>query len=125
MVNQPFNKPNNTGFTHLLNAARFSGRGLKAAVLNEAAFRQELLLLAVLLPTGAWRADSVGEFVLLLCACLLLLVIELLNSAIEAVVDRIGTEQHKLSGMAKDYGSAAVMLAVLGVGIIWGYIVLG
>lgn len=107
-----------------MNAMRFSYQGLKAAFAKESAFRQELLLFALLLPTGAWYADSPGELVMLICACFLVLAMELMNSAIEAVVDRIGIDQHKMSGMAKDYGSAAVLMALVILGIIWGYLVL-
>ena len=118
-------KPGGTGVRHLLNATRFSLKGLHSALLRESAFRQELALFLILLPTGAWCADSAGEFVALVCACLLVLSAELMNSAVEAIIDRVGTEYHELSGRAKDYGSAAVMMTLILVAVIWLYIVLG
>ena len=118
-----FNKKNNTGMTHLLNATRFSLAGLKSAFRHESAFRQELMAFAILVPTGAYLASSLGQVVGLLCACCFVLSVELLNSAIEAAIDRIGTEYHELSKLAKDYGSAAVMISLVMVGIVWAYIV--
>jgi diacylglycerol kinase (ATP) len=118
-----FNKENNTGMTHLLNATRFSLAGLKSAFRHESAFRQELMAFSVLLPTGAYLASSLGQAVGLLCACCFVLSVELLNSAIEAAIDRIGTEYHELSKLAKDYGSAAVMISLVMVGSVWAYIV--
>lgn len=75
------------------------------------------------LPSGAWFAPSVGPFVALLCACLFVLVVELLNSGIEATVDRVGLEHHHLAKQAKDYGSAAVMMSLIIVAILWLYVV--
>lgn len=118
-----FNKKTNTGVTHLLNATRFSLAGLKSACRHESAFRQELVALGILFPSGAYLASSLGQVVGLLCACCFLLSVELLNSAIEAAIDRIGSEYHELSKLAKDYGSAAVMMSLVMVGIIWSYIV--
>ena len=118
-----FNKKTNTGLTHLLNATRFSLAGLKSAFRHESAFRQELMAFAILLPPGAYLASSLGQAVALLCACCFVLSVELLNSAIEAAIDRIGTEYHELSKLAKDYGSAAVMISLVMVGIVWAYIV--
>ena len=118
-----FNKKTNTGLTHLLNATRFTLAGLKSACRHESAFRQELLAFAILLPSGAYLASSLGQVVGLLCACCLVLSVELLNSAIEAAIDRIGTEYHELSKLAKDYGSAAVMISLVMAGIVWSYIV--
>ncbi len=124
MPEQPFNKTTNTGLPHLLNAMRFSYQGLKRAYQEESAFRQELLLIALLVPSGAWFADTLGELLLLCCASFLLLAMELMNSAIEAVVDRMGVEQHPMSGKAKDYGSAAVCMTLLLLGMVWGYLLL-
>jgi len=118
----PFDKSANTGLRHLINATRFSAAGLKSAFINESAFRQELFIFAFLLPTGAWLADSAGSVLALVCACLLVLCIELLNSGIEATVDRIGLERDELAKNAKDYGSAAVLMALLIVGCIWLFI---
>jgi diacylglycerol kinase (ATP) len=117
-----FNKKTNTGLAHLLNATRFSLAGLRIALRHESAFRQELLAFAILLPTGAYLSSSLGQVVALLCACCFVLSVELLNSAIEAAIDRIGTEYHELSKLAKDYGSAAVMISLIMVGIVWAYI---
>ena len=117
-----FNKKTNTGLAHLLNATRFSLAGLRIALRHESAFRQELLAFAILLPTGAYLSSSLGQVVALLCACCFVLSVELLNSAIEAAIDRIGTEYHELSKLAKDYGSAAVMISLIMVCIVWAYI---
>ena len=114
-----FDKASNTGLRHLINATRFSWQGLKAAVQRESAFRQEIALIFVLIPPGIWIADSLLEFVLLMAVCLLVLVIELLNSAVEAAIDRIGNEQHPISALAKDYGSAAVMISLVIVAMVW------
>ena len=120
-----FNKEDNTGLRHLLNATRFSLQGLKAAFISESAFRQELVLIGVLLGTAVYVESSLRELVLLLCLSLFILMVELINSGIEAVVDRIGPEHHEKSKLAKDYGSAAVMLALAITGIVWAFIVLG
>ncbi|SHM31580.1 diacylglycerol kinase [Vreelandella subglaciescola] len=112
-------KPRHTGLTHLLHSTRYSLKGLTAAFRHEAAFRQEVFLCALLLPLAVWLGQSVAEVLLLVGSCVLVLVAELLNSAIENVVDRIGTEHHELSGRAKDIGSAAVMLALLFAGLTW------
>lgn len=112
-------KPGATGIVRIINAAGYSWRGLSAAWKNEAAFRQEVMLTALLAPVAVYFAGSGVELALLLGSLLLVLVVELLNSAIEAVVDRIGPEIHPLAGQAKDMGSAAVLLAMLTAFIIW------
>jgi len=122
MSEQPFDKKENKGLRHLVNATRFSLQGLQNAFVREPAFRQELLLFALVLPSGAWYADSLGVFIALVCACLLVLAVELLNSGIEAAVDRSGLEHHDMAGLAKDYGSAAVMVSLFIVAAIWFYI---
>lgn len=114
-----FDKSANTGFRHLINATRFSCQGLIAACRHESAFRQELALAILLIPPGIWISRSTFDFAILMAVILLVLIIELLNSAIEAVVDRIGPEQHAMSGLAKDYGSAAVMISLLLAAMIW------
>lgn len=119
MTEPEFDKTDNTGIRHLLNATRFSLQGLKTAFMNESAFRQELAALVIVLPTGVWFADSLGWAVALISACLLVLLVELLNSGIEAAVDRIGAEYHELAGNAKDFGSAAVMLSMVIAGTVW------
>lgn len=123
MTEQYFDKAENTGFKHLINATRFSLEGLRSAVERESAFRQELLMFLLVLPSGAWFAESLGIFVALLCACFLVLTVELLNSGIEAAVDRVGMEHNDMAKLAKDYGSAAVMMSLFIVAAIWAYIV--
>lgn len=112
-------KPEHTGWRHLVRSTRYSLKGLKAAFRNETAFRQELCLCLVMLPLALWIGRTPIEWILLIGSCLLVLIVELLNSAVENVVDRIGTEHHELSGRAKDIGSAAVMLALMLAGITW------
>ena len=112
-------KPGNTGLKRIINAAGYSWAGLKAAFTHEAAFRQELVLCLILIPAGLWLTQSGIERALLIGSLLLVLIVELLNSAIEAVVDRFGGEQHELSGRAKDIGSAAVFVALLNAAVIW------
>ena len=115
-------KPGATGLKRIINATGYSWKGLKAAFKHESAFRQELLLFVLLLPVAVWFAESGIEFVMLLGSLILILIVELINSGIEAVVDRFGGEMHKLSGRAKDIGSAAVMLTLINAAIIWGVI---
>ena len=103
------------GLRRLINATGYSMKGLSAAYRNEAAFREEVLLACVLIPC----ALLLGETVLLIGSVLLLMLVEILNSAIEAVVDRIGPELHPLSGRAKDLGSAAVFIAMIILGVTW------
>lgn len=104
---------NKKGTERLVNAIIFSMAGFKATWQNEEAFRQEVIVFIIASPLAIWLADNTIEIVLLIGSIGLVLLIELLNSAIEAVVDRIGTEHHELSGRAKDIGSAAVMLSIL------------
>ncbi|WP_394132160.1 diacylglycerol kinase [Shewanella maritima] len=117
-------KPANYGLKRILRASKFSAKGLKAAWVNEAAFRQELLLACVLLPI-AWLIEiTTVERLLLTMTVFIVLIVELINSAIEAVVDRISDEIHPLSGRAKDIGSAAVMVSLILGGITWASILL-
>jgi diacylglycerol kinase (ATP) len=115
-------KPKHTGFRRLYHATRFSLQGLKAAFVGEAAFRQEVIGVALLLPWVFWLSITPLEKAFLLATLLLLLVVELLNSAIEAAVDRMGSEQHLLSGQAKDMASAAIFVTLLLVVATWGLI---
>ena len=115
-------KPGVTGLKRIINAAGYSWSGLKATFKHEAAFRQELLLCCILSPIAIYLVTSAVELSLLLGSLFLVLIVELLNSAIEAVVDRFGGEHHELSGRAKDIGSAAVLLALFNVLVIWGLI---
>jgi diacylglycerol kinase (ATP) len=111
--------PGNTGLTRIIKAAGYSWAGFKAAFRHEAAFRQELGLCTILIPLGTWLGGSGVERALLISSLLLVLVVELVNSALEAVVDRFGGEHHLLSGRAKDLGSAAVFTALLNALVIW------
>ncbi|MBT7442568.1 MAG: diacylglycerol kinase [Methylococcales bacterium] len=113
-----------TGLKRLINAWHYSWAGLRATYREEEAFRQETVLAVVLIPLAIWLADTSIELVLLIVSVLFLLLTEVLNSAIEAVVDRFGGEQHELSGRAKDMGSAAVLIAMLMVAVTWGCILL-
>ncbi len=110
----------NKGLRRLLLAGGYSIKGLRAAWCQEAAFRQELILCLVLIPIALWLDFSVMERLLLIAVLILVLVVELLNSAIEAAIDRIGPELHELSGRAKDLGSAAVLLSLLLAVGVWG-----
>lgn len=107
----------NTGITRIFKAFGYSAKGLKAAFAGEAAFRQECLLAVLFIPLAIYLPLSAVETVLLVSLTLAILVVELINSAIEAVVDRFGEEWHELCGNAKDMGSAAV-LVMIG---IWAY----
>ena len=100
-------------------AAGYSVSGLKAALVNETAFRQEMALFVLLAPLGLWLGRDGVERSLLVGSLVLVLVVELLNSAVEAAVNRIGNEPHELSGRAKDIASAAVLLSLLLVALVW------
>jgi len=108
-----------TGFKRLVNATRYSFAGLAAAARHEDAFRQELLLAAVLVPLGLWLGDDGVERALLVGTVLMILVVELLNSAVEATVDRVSLDDHNLAKRAKDMGSAAVMVALACAVAVW------
>lgn len=112
----------NTGITRWVKALGFTWLGLKATYKHEEAFRQEVFLLLFSTPLAIWLANTAVEMVIMIGSVLLLLIVELLNSAIEAVVDRFGGEIHELSGRAKDMGSAAVFVAMVNVAVIWGVI---
>ncbi len=113
---KPENKAN---FARVVRAAGYSMKGLKAAYLNEAAFRQEIWCSIILIPLAFYFGDGVIEKILLVGSVFLVLIAELLNSAVEAVVDRIGSEYHELSGRAKDIGSAAVFMAMVLLVLTW------
>lgn len=112
-------KPGKTGLKRLIDATSYSFKGIAACWRNESAFRQEVLLVAVLLPLSFGVAASIEQWLLLILPLLLLLLVELLNSAVENIVDRIGHEHHELSGRAKDMGSAAVLVCLLMAGLSW------
>ena len=113
------------GLTRVLRAMGASLRGLAGAFREEAAFRQELAFAALVIPLGAWLGHSGIERALLIGPMLLILIVELLNSAIEATVDRIGFEQHALAGLAKDIGSAAVLMSFVLLTAVWLLVLLG
>ncbi|MDC0948302.1 diacylglycerol kinase [Gammaproteobacteria bacterium] len=100
-------------------AAKNSVRGLRDAFANEGAFRLDVLLVVILTPFALWLPDHWGERAILLMAAMLVLIVELLNSAVEYTVDRISLERHELSRIAKDIGSAAVFLSLLTLGLVW------
>lgn len=108
-----------TGLTRIINAGGYSWLGFKAAYKNEAAFRQELWLCLLLMPVALYFGETLMDKAILISSLLFILIVELLNSAIEAVVDRIGDEVHELSGRAKDMGSTAVFIAIVMAVIIW------
>ncbi|GAJ72185.1 diacylglycerol kinase [Vibrio sp. JCM 18904] len=120
---QESGKPGNTGLKRIVKATGYSIQGLKAAFKHEAAIRQELALLSIAVIL-AWLVDvgMVERILMIGGVVVLVLIVELVNSAIEAVVDRIGIERHELSGRAKDIGSAAVMVALAFAAFTWLYI---
>ena len=115
-------KPGKTGLTRIVNAFGYSMQGIRAALKHEAAFRQEMVLAIILIPLAFFITQDVIKLVLLITTPLLVLVVEILNSAIEAVVDRFGEEHHELSGRAKDMASAAVFFSLVIVAVVWGLI---
>jgi len=115
---------NAKGFKRLINACFFSAAGFKATWTHEEAFRQEVLLFLVTTPLAIWLGHNNIEKLLLIGSMVLVLLVELLNSAVEAVVDRVGFEHHELSGRAKDIGSAAVTTSLVWAAITWALILL-
>lgn len=113
-------KSPHSGLKRVIYAAGYSWKGFKSTWKHEAAFRQEVILVMVLAPFAFWLGETASERAILLGVLLIVLVVELLNSAIESVVDRIGDEYHKLSGRAKDQGSAAVFLSFFVAFVVWG-----
>jgi len=111
-----------TGARRLVNAFFYSCNGLADAFRNESAFRQEVLLAAVLIPLALWLHVAPVERALLIACVLLVLVVELLNTSVEAAIDRIGFERHSLSKRAKDIGSAAVLVSLLLLAAVWGVV---
>ncbi|HEX2494814.1 MAG TPA: diacylglycerol kinase [Steroidobacter sp.] len=118
-------RPKPSGVRRLWLAFANSWQGFKGAFRAEAAFRQETAVAAVLLPLGAWLGQTPVEKALLISSVLLVLIVELVNTAIEAVVDRIGLERHQLSGLAKDVGSTAVLLSFAVLVAVWGLLLFG
>jgi diacylglycerol kinase (ATP) len=113
------------GFTRVFRACGATWRGLAGAFREEEAFRQELAMALVVIPLGLWLGHSGIERALLIAPMLLILTVELVNSAIEATVDRIGFERHALAGLAKDIGSAAVFMSFVLLGTVWLLVLLG
>ena len=113
-----------TGLRRVWNAFFYSVAGLKSAWRHEDAFRQESILAVLLMPLAFLLADAALERALMIAVVLLVLIVELVNSAIEATVDRISLENHDLAKRAKDIGSAAVLIALLNVVVVWGLILL-
>jgi diacylglycerol kinase (ATP) len=111
-----------TGFTRLFRAFGASWKGFAGAFREEAAFRQELALAVVVIPLGLWLGTSGIERALLIAPMFIVLIVELINSAIETTVDRIGLERHALSGLAKDIGSAAVFTSLALLVVVWALI---
>ena len=114
-----------TGLKRILNAAGYSWDGLRAAFCGEAAFRQLVLINTVLVPLAFFLDVSRGERAVLVLVCMLALIVELLNSAVEAAIDRISLDRHPLSKNAKDMGSAAQLVALSMISLVWGIVLLG
>jgi len=115
-------KPGKTGIARIIAATGYSWKGLKAAWKHEAAFRQELMLAIIGLPLAFYLAENRFELLWLILPLFILVIAELVNSAIEAAVDRISDEHHELSGRAKDIGSAIVFIALILLAVIWGLV---
>lgn len=118
-MTQKMNKPDRKGLARIVAATRYSIKGLQAAYRNEEAIRQELLAGIVVIPLAFVIAENGVELALLLGSAILIFLMELINSAIESVVDRISLEHHPLSGQAKDIGSALVMVGLLLFAVVW------
>lgn len=114
-----------TGLRRLINALGYSLAGLKAAYKNEDAFRQETVMATVLIPLALYLGTSPMMRAMMIGAVLLVMIVELLNSSIEATVDRISLENHRLAARAKDIGSAAVLMSLVNLAVVWGLLLLG
>ena len=112
----------NNGLKRLVLATKYSWQGFKAGWKNEEAFRQEVVLAAVLIPLALFLDAGMVQTILMIGSVILVMIVEILNSAIEAVVDLVTEEKHELAGRAKDMGSTAVMLALINVTVVWGII---
>lgn len=112
-----------TGLRRLIDATRYSMQGIAAALRHEAAFRQEALLAAALIPIAlVLDVGGIGR-AMMIASVLLVLIVELLNSAIEAAVDRVSLEHHPLAKRAKDFGSAAVLISLVNAGVVWALVI--
>ena len=127
MTSSPQESPHKgkTGLKRVWNAFFYSLEGFKAAWKHEDAFRQEAILALILIPLALLLTDVALERALMIASVLLVLIVELINSAIEATVDRISLENHQLAKRAKDIGSAAVLIALVDVLVLWGLVLLG
>lgn len=114
-----------TGLRRLLNAFGYSMAGFKAAFKNEDAFRQEVMMAVILLPLAVYLGKTGMQTALMIACVLLVMIVELLNSSIEATVDRISLENHQLAKRAKDIGSAAVLLSLINLVVVWGLLIFG
>lgn len=112
-------KQTQRGLRRLFSAAGYSWSGLRSCWTNEEAFRQEVIVCLTGIPLALWLGESGAERALMIASLIVLLIVELLNSAVECVVDRVGLERHELSKQAKDIASAAVLLAILQVPMVW------
>jgi diacylglycerol kinase (ATP) len=110
------------GVARIIAATANSMKGFRAAWTNEAAFRQECFLLCIFFPAAFWLGENGLQIAILLMSCFIVLIVELLNTAVEVAIDRIGTEHHALSGRAKDVASAAVFLSLAQVLMVWAFI---
>lgn len=115
-------KPGKTGIARVVDAFGYSMKGFAAVWKYEAAFRQEVGLAIILIPAAFWLAQTHIELILLIASVFWVLMAELANSSVEAVVDRTGSERHELSGRAKDIGSALVFVSLVLLAIVWGII---
>ncbi len=113
-----------TGITRLLNAFKYSCAGLQEAYRNEDAFRQEVTLAFILIPLTFFIEQDMQARALMIACVILVIIVELLNSAIEATVDRISLDDHNLAKRAKDIGSAAVLLSLVNLIVVWGLVLL-
>jgi diacylglycerol kinase (ATP) len=111
-----------TILAHIIKAVIWSMAGIKAAWKNEQAFRWEAIIVFLMIPMGLWLGKTAVEWALLIASSMSILITELLNSAVEAVVDRIGPERHELSKRAKDLGSAAAFISMITAAVVWGLI---
>lgn len=113
------------GLQRWINATRYSWQGLRSAVKHEEAFRQETIALFIGLPAALWIATTLWQAAILIASLLLIMVVEMINSALEALVDRVSTDFHELSGRTKDMGSAAVLLTIFIAMVVWGAAIWG
>mgnify|MGYP001172643600 FL=1 len=114
-----------TGLRRLINAFGYSMAGFRAAYKNEDAFRQEVWMAVILLPLAVYLGNTALQTALMIACVLLVMIVELLNSSIEATVDRISLENHQLAKRAKDIGSAAVLLSLVNLVVVWGLLIFG